>query len=156
MTDITPETNLNKITALEGNMKTLQATMEGELKLQASHVQQIKKSSEDIGRSVTTLGTNMQSSVDTLTKHCADSVANAAVNTRDVAAIKQKIKGHEDVCAERDKRIQSSITQGFEGLTNVKAAEDKAEDKSDSNKVLRYGMYLSIIMGVLGWLIALV
>ena len=143
MTAPTTQSNLNKITELEGTMKTLQATMEGKLALQATHVKQINENSQAV-----------KHSVDRLTQHCTTLFTKADEQSRDTAAIKMKVKGHEDLCDERDKRIESTIAQGFANLSNVKAAEDKAEDKADSGKTGRYSMYLALIIAIAGWIIS--
>ncbi len=144
MTAATPQSNLNRITALEGDMKALRTALQSEIRIQNMHVQQIKENSIDI-----------KNNVEKLTQHCTDLYSKTDTQNRDLAAVKQKIRGHEDLCAERDKRIAQTIETGFESIKHVRDVEEKAANKEDNNKAWRYGVYITIIIAVVGWVIAL-
>lgn len=159
MTEVTPELNQLRLTELKGRMDTFEATISGQINIQTQSIKQISLASDSIKDAVNKVAT-----------HCENMVRHQESHERDIGAIKVKIKGHEELCEERDKKIEDKITTGFTTIRDtmeltlsakeekykaVQEAEDKAGAKVDESKRWRYGTYVTIIIAVFGWIIAI-
>ena len=158
MNTSTPDSNRLLIEQMKGRMDTFEATIDGQMKVQGQHIKQMNKSAESINKSV-----------EKLSSHCVKLFEKQGEHERDIAATKVKVKANNDLCETNKENLEDKIETGFATITSqvtaaiaakeekdlaVSTAEDKAGNKIDSNKKMRYGMYLTIVIAVVGWLLA--
>lgn len=159
MSEPTPISNRLMLEQLRGRMDTFEATVTGQMNVQTKNVEQMNVTTASIDASVTKLS-----------NYCSKLFDKQEGHERDIAATKVKVKGHEELCEERDRRIENKLTTGFTTLRDsfinaltakddkdaaVATAEEKAEGKKDANKKWRTATFISILALVLT-LIALV
>jgi len=108
----TPEENRNSITELKGEVQTMRAELEGEIKRQGDNLEAVKDVASRIENTVSGF-------IQASKGHHQTHFESSKDHGEKLTAIDGRLNGHEAVCEERDESIQMKIDTGFTALQSV-------------------------------------
>lgn len=140
----TPESNLNKITKLEGEMSTLKAEIAGQMQVQSNNIGHMKESSERI-----------EKSVERISEHCTKLFELQDEHGKSIVKLDERQESEALLAIERDKGVQAQITNGFTNLTTSMATEKQNAKDTKSDKKWRIATFLTVAGLIVTIIIAL-